>query len=69
MRATWPLILTLAVALSGGCAKHDAEPEPAAEPAAAVGHPALNKLEETKKKMDAIEAQRKAQADEAGVGN
>lgn len=56
MRAILPFVLALA--LVGGCAAKQ-EAEPAAEGAAATGgHPALNKLNETKTKMGDIEAKR-----------
>lgn len=72
MRPLLPLVLALA--LLGGCAGRD--PEPAGQPAAEsrpAGHPALNKLDATRKNMAEVEKKRaedaKAAQDEAAGQN
>lgn len=78
MRPILPLTLALTLTLAAGCARHEPEPtsepaaesQPAAEPQPA-GHPALNKLNETKKKLGEIdqkrrEEQRAAEGEAAG---
>ncbi len=76
MRPTLPLSLIVALALTTalGCASKEPKAAPVGEPAAAAepgGHPALNKLDETKKKMGEIdekrrEEQRMAEGEAAG---
>ena len=66
MRPVLPLVLALTLACSAGCAKH--EPEPVSEPAAETqpaGHPALNKLNQTKQNMAEIEKKRAEEAKSA----
>ena len=64
MRATLPLLLVLVLAC--GCARQEAEPAPAGE--AAGGHPALNKLNSTRKQLKDIDEKRLKQAREAEAG-
>lgn len=67
MRPVLPLVLALTLACSAGCAKSEPEAtagEPAAETQPA-GHPALNKLNETKQNMAEIEKKRAEEAKSA----
>lgn len=68
MRPILPLILALTFTIALGCAEKEPEPTPVEEPAGEAqpaGHPALNKLNETKKTMGEIDAKRRDQQREA----